>query len=151
MGDFSNDFEVVAKVLPQLRGIHRLVVGNHDEGHPSRRAAWKMLKKYRGAGFEDVYEHVVLGDSAFGKVLLCHLPMGDADHENKEPRFMAWRPTAGLLEETGCVALLHGHVHGAWRTSWMNYGAERFKMINVGVDVNEFRPVSGKEVGRLLK
>ena len=41
------------------------------------------------------------------------------------------------------MPLIHGHVHGAWRT--------RGRMFNVGVDVNEFKPVNELEIALWLE
>jgi calcineurin-like phosphoesterase family protein len=123
VGDFSLDEREVARILPQLHGCHRLVVGNHDACHPCHRRHVRALRHY--SLFADVQTELPVED-----FLVHHMPyVGDSRHE---ARYLEWRPT-----DEGHW-LLHGHVHDAW--------AERDRMINVGVDVREYAPVSLDEV-----
>ena len=67
--------------------------------------------------------HAVLGEQ---RVLLCHFPYrGDSQEHD---RFPDARPI-----DKG-EWLLHGHVHDRW--------SQNGRMINVGVDANDFAPVS---------
>lgn len=66
----------------------------------------------------------------------------DADHfpyegdSRAEDRYVDWRPL-----DRGRV-LLHGHVHSSWRTNG--------RMINVGVDVWDFAPISEQQIIELV-
>jgi calcineurin-like phosphoesterase family protein len=147
LGDLSLILKHAERVVPRLRGIKRLVPGNHDGCHAMHRKGWKEMARYRKMGFEDVLERVVLSDGMFnGKVLLSHLPMGEEDSTHKA-RYQAWRPTPSLLRESGCKALLHGHVHNLWKVNVLG----GFPMINVGVDVWEFAPVTAKALAQEIR
>lgn len=117
----------------ELNGSKRIVFGNHDYGwpHGRKKVTKGLLKMYADAGFvpfSDDGSTVVWNRTP--PALLSHLPY-EADEriglENRERGHDAHRP-----EDFG-AKLLHGHVHSAWRI--------RGRQFNVGVDVNDFRPV----------
>ena len=128
VGDFA--LGKIAETLPlagALNGRKVLVAGNHDHcwsGHGKRAGGW--TQRYLDAGFDEVVQgsaHVVLGEH---RVLLCHFPYrGDSQEQD---RFVDARPV-----DKG-EWLLHGHVHDRW--------SQHGRMINVGVDANDFTPVS---------
>ena len=119
------------EITARLMGRKHLIVGNHDgpfDQRPAKAAEW--LRLYLEHGFDSVHFGSVgyrLGDLP---VLLSHFPyQADERHENK---YIEHHPVdAGL-------PLIHGHVHGAWR--------QRGRQYNVGVDVNDFRPLALEEV-----
>ena len=61
-----------------------------------------------------------------------HLP---TDNENHDPLLMDW-------VRRSCHFAIVGHVHDLWRTTWR----DGIFNINVGVDANNYRPVSDDEV-----
>lgn len=125
LGDFALNEKTVPKILPQLRGTHRLVAGNHDRCHPCHKKSEASTRRYLMFGFTSVQREV-----HFGPWLLNHLPYaGDSQHE---ARFPEWRP-----KDEG-QWLLHGHIHETRKIG------ER--MINVGVDQWNFAPVSLEEL-----
>lgn len=67
-------------------------------------------------------------------VLACHFPYSGDSHD--EDRHEDHRP-ADLGDW-----LLHGHVHERW--------ARRGRMINVGVDVTGFRPISEHDISAMI-
>lgn len=146
LGDFSLDEQAMEWALPRLNGRHRLVVGNHDRVHPCHRQAWKAHEVYRRAGFEVIAERTMFGDSYLGRVFLSHLPLAGTGDHGPEERYTAWRPTAGLLAETGCTVLLHGHVHGDYTHRLIG----NLACINVGVDVRGFAPVSAADLRDII-
>ncbi|MDQ6798220.1 MAG: metallophosphoesterase [Actinomycetota bacterium] len=120
-----------------LVGRKVLVAGNHDRcwaGNGPRAHAW--TERYLDAGFAEVHQ----GDVAIDidgidmAVAACHFPYRGDSHD--EDRYLDHRPV-----DRGAW-LLHGHVHDRWR--------QRDRMINVGVDVWEFRPVSATVIGDLI-
>lgn len=120
VGDFSLDEKRVPVILPRLRGRHVLVVGNHDRCHPCHKDWQRARARYLSAGlFANVCERLVLDG-----MLVHHMPYEGDDRE----KYHQYRP-----KDEGLV-LLHGHVHGLWKT--------RGRMINVGVDVRGYAPVS---------
>lgn len=135
LGDFALDERLVLGFLPKLNGTHYLVAGNHDRCHPCHKKHESAKRKYLLWGFRDVWVH--------GQVdgfRVCHLPYrGDtvtAARPNGEERYVEHRP-----QNDGQV-LLHGHVHELWRT--------RGNMVNVGVDVWDYRPVSQMTIEGLV-
>jgi len=72
-------------------------------------------------------------------VLLHHMPYAfDAAEEagRPTPKHRAYRPT-----KEGRW-LLHGHIHEKWKVNG--------RMINVGVDVWDFKPVSIEEIAKII-
>jgi calcineurin-like phosphoesterase family protein len=133
LGDFSLSEKYVPAVMPRLSGEHHLIVGNHDACHPTKKGHEKALDRYRGF-FEtiQVSSRITVGPHL---VLLHHMPTRSATVEFDE-RYIDQRPT--MQDLAGCAALIHGHVHEKW--------AERGRMINVGVDVRDFAPISEDEL-----
>ena len=123
VGDFVMNERLLPSILPQLRGRHTLVFGNHDRCHPCRKDHVAAKRRYLQAGFVDVVERFVLDG-----MLVHHMPYSGDDRE----KYHAYRPA-----DEGLV-LLHGHIHGLWKT--------RGRMVNVGVDVRGYAPVSLDEV-----
>jgi len=73
------------------------------------------------------------------KYLLIHIPPNSKDFD---PEFKH------LLLQIDCV--LCGHVHNAWKWSVFTYFAKKIPVINVGVDVWNFRPVKMDEINNLF-
>ncbi|HEX2576962.1 MAG TPA: metallophosphoesterase family protein [Aquihabitans sp.] len=128
----------IAESLPKvarLRGRKVLLAGNHDrcwEGNGRKAAPW--VDRYLDAGFAEVRQGVETMEVAGHGALLCHFPY-EGDSQDLD-RHVSDRPV-----DRGQV-LLHGHVHERWRV--------RDRMINVGVDVHDFRPVSEHRVAELI-
>jgi calcineurin-like phosphoesterase family protein len=118
-----------------LEGRKLLLAGNHDRcwaGHGKRAKGW--TERYLDAGFAEVHQgHIPLRVTGH-EVLACHFPYRGDSHERD--RYTEHRPP-----DRG-QWLLHGHVHERWR--------QRGRMINVGVDVWGYRPVSEQVIGGLL-
>ncbi len=114
-----------------LNGHRILYPGNHDRcwyGHGER--GLRLEQEYLDAGFEEIRQGPQVMTVAGREVLVCHFPYeGDS---NDTDRYSAFRP----LDEGRW--LLHGHVHEKWRRNG--------RMINVGVDVWDFRPVAEETI-----
>ncbi len=128
LGDFSLSAQGVRTIAPQLNGTKHLIMGNHDLCHPvHKKKAAAASAAYLEAGFvslEISREIEIAGES----VLLHHLPYlipNAADRYGD--KYNKYRP-----ENLGNW-LLCGHIHQKWKRV--------DRMINVGVDVWEFRPV----------
>jgi calcineurin-like phosphoesterase family protein len=131
LGDFSLAERFVPEVLPRLVGRHILIAGNHDACHPNRKGGAKKVPMYLAHGFERVELEDVIRLPCDLLVALHHLPyIADDRHGDLYARMC---PTPGAED-----GLLHGHVHSEWQV--------RGRMINVGVDVWGYRPVSIDEV-----
>lgn len=137
VGDFA--LGKIAETLPiagELHGHKVLLAGNHDRcwaGHGRRAEGW--TERYLEAGFAEVVHDsakVAFGDRS---VLVCHFPYRGGSHDHD--RFIGHRPT-----DKGAW-LLHGHVHERW--------AQQGRMINVGVDVTGFAPISSTALAELIE
>lgn len=147
LGDFAMDDRLVDRILPRLHGTHHLIPGNHDRCHSSHRRHQRDLRRYLAAGFVTVQERVVFDLDRIGQVMLCHLPLRGRDRsdEIRRPKYDTFRPLSTDLFDASPVAdiLLHGHVHERWRRN----GA----MINVGVDVWNYTPVSAVRLANYIR
>jgi len=113
-------------------------MGNHDKCHPlNKRKAEGARDSYFQAGFKTLQLDSTL-EIADQQVLLTHMPYSsDIVIDGYDEQFQEYRPkNEGLW-------LLHGHVHEKWKT--------KNRMINVGVDVWEFRPVPMSSVEEIVK
>ena len=113
-------------------------MGNHDKCHPlNKRKAEGARDSYFQAGFKTLQLDSTL-EIADQQVLLTHMPYSsDIVLDGYDEQFQEYRPkNEGLW-------LLHGHVHEKWKT--------KNRMINVGVDVWEFRPVPMSSVEEIVK
>lgn len=126
LGDFGlASKQSMADILSRLNGQIILILGNHDKG----------IKWMREAGFGVIIPKtgmkIILGKHV---VQLSHFPYSEPVYfENKQPthkdKFASIRP-----KDEGNW-LIHGHIHETRR-----FDFER-KMINVSVDVWDFKPV----------
>ena len=122
LGDFAlTARERMAYLGQVLNGHKHLLMGNHDKGK----------SRLREAGFETItrskesFMHV--GDM---KVQISHYPYATNEAWN-------WSPI-----DNGFI-LLCGHIHDRWKT--------KNRMINVGVDVWNFTPVSEIQLLEIMK
>ena len=140
--DFSLAFRAVETFPQRLLGQKAIVPGNHDFCHtfhkksrtPENRDKW--LRKYEDHGFLILPEQTTMDLEGLGTVNLCHHPYSDgsgSDEGDHVDKYAAWRPV-----DDGKI-LLCGHVHEKWKTKFSPKGT---LMINVGVDVHGFAPVS---------
>ncbi|MGR6088986.1 metallophosphoesterase [Brevibacterium sp. CSND-B09] len=132
LGDYSMSKHRYARELirelPCAQVI--LIPGNHDTEHPMHRRARSVQRESMNV-FDAVlpFARVRIQKVNF---LMSHLPyLGGGDHKPEE------RHTEYRLSNQG-MPLLCGHVHDAWR-----FNGNQF---NVGVDVNDFRPVTSETV-----
>jgi len=130
-------------LVGRLAGRKLLIAGNHDRcwiGNGRRALDW--TGRYLDAGFDEVHQgEVALDldgpgalDGVGAKVTMCHFPYRGDSHD--DDRYPEHRP----VDEGGW--LLHGHVHDRWRQAG--------RMINVGVDAWDFKPVSASAIRSLM-
>ena len=91
-----------------------------------------VVENYIAAGFETIDSNLSLTIEDIGEVKLCHFPYMPESIQY-DMKYEQWRPK----KQTESL-LLHGHVHEKWKT--------RPGLINVGVDVWDFSPVSIQEI-----
>jgi calcineurin-like phosphoesterase family protein len=135
LGDFAlGRIEATLPLAQQLQGRKFLLCGNHDRcwsGHGARAREW--VSRYQEAGFEVHQDQLELEVKGV-QVLACHFPYEGDSHGHD--RYIEARPV-----DRG-QWLVHGHVHERWR--------QRGRMINVGVDAWDYRPVSADTLARLM-
>jgi calcineurin-like phosphoesterase family protein len=137
LGDFSFGNKANTKaVLARLKGRKILIAGNHDS------APHKMLE----LGFDEVHENKIVQIGNI-KVFVSHFPF----YPTLWDKFKAWLKGYKLdtrylhkrIVDDGETWLLHGHVHTAWK--------QRGRMLNVGVDVWGYKPVSHEKILQVIK
>lgn len=130
LGDISfYGREETGKIVKRLNGTKIIIRGNHDKG-------LHRLKEY---GFTEAYENLILTLSNGLEVNLSHYPY--YEHYVNDPHAKA-KHLAKNLKDDG-KWLLCGHVHEKWKNIK--------KMINVGVDVWDFTPVSEYDLVEYIK
>jgi calcineurin-like phosphoesterase family protein len=123
-------------LVGELCGRKLLLAGNHDRcwaGHGRKAEGW--TERYLHAGFAEVHQGQITLTVGRQPVVACHFPYRGDSHDHD--RFVEQRPA------DGGKWLLHGHVHERWR--------QRGRMINVGVDAWDCRPVRESELVALIE
>lgn len=131
MGDFSFCGLIrTREILAQLNGRKILVQGNHDKHFFRKDGSLKDL------AFEKVYANVKEILPSGRIVMMSHYQYrGVPDIEGRDF-------AEKQVIDSGDY-LLHGHVHRGWK--------QNGRMINVGVDVWNYKPVSEEELLKLMK
>ena len=136
----------IAESLPlvgQLNGYKILVPGNHDRVFPRVFPSGKrgynehFLAEYfkyfnEVLSVDGVPRTILDSQKNEHRVFLSHFPYQDSAYKGKN-RYENFCP---VMSET---PLLHGHVHGSWKTNGNQF--------NVGCDVNDFAPVEERVIG----
>jgi len=133
VGDFTMSDRYVEPTLRRLHGRRILVPGNHDRCYRKHRSSAFFTRKYLEWGFAEIHQQWEM-NIAGKRVLIDHMPY--TEDISRHVKYAEFRP-----KDRG-LWLLHGHVHGAW--------AQRGRMINVGVDVRDYRPMHLDEVAKLI-
>lgn len=149
LGDFSLAFRPVEIYPHRLNGTKYLIPGNHDFCHSYHKKSRnkenreKWLQKYLDHGFIILPEQTTLSIEGLATFNLCHHPYSkDEYHEpDQADKYARWRPV-----DDGRI-LLCGHIHEKWKTNRSDKGT---LMINVGVDVWDFKPVSLDQIVQLI-
>jgi len=122
-------------IIGSLRGRKLLLAGNHDRcwyGHGRRAKGW--AERYLDAGFAEVHQGTVPLVVGGTEVDANHFPYRGDSHD--QDRYLEHRP----VDHGGW--LLHGHVHESW--------GQQGRMINVGVDVCDYRPISEQAIADVM-
>lgn len=132
LGDFAMKITLAEEFWEQLNGTIIMLKGNHDKTKLVRKVN-SLVEKDTDIKLENLVPEIVdlyIEDSDIGDVgmrmALCHYPMG------------AWN-----YKFHGSVQLF-GHVHTTPRQT--SYYVSSSKQLDVGVDNNDFVPVSYAEV-----
>lgn len=139
MGRIADNLPIVGR----LNGTKILYPGNHDRCWKGDTAGEKLARwtgEYLDAGFAEIRDDGWYDPE--GSIWLSHFnfwvshfPYHGESVGGREDRYSGMRP-----DDNGQY-LLHGHVHDAWQ--------QRGRMINVGVDVWDYRPVALDTILRL--
>ncbi len=120
IGDFLFRAERPAEAyLSVLKGRKHLIVGNHDKH-------W-MKKVQMGEWFESVSPMLFVNDRG-QCATLCHYPM------------MSWP------DMSKGAYMIYGHIHNNTDADCWPLIASRDRMLNAGVDINGFAPVTLEEM-----
>lgn len=124
VGDLSFDEQSpVEEYLRRLSGRKHLIIGNHDQD-------WLKAMKHPEEHFESISDMLVL-DAGDKNLTLCHYPM------------LEWYGTRYGKPSY----LLHGHIHGRRNLKSFQFIKEHLpNALNVGVDVNNYEPVTFEEL-----
>lgn len=147
LGDFSLSLEAVESIPHRLNGNKFLIPGNHDHCHSYHKKSRtlgskeKWVETYCNYGFRVLKEQETLMLDGLGLVNLCHHPYITQYEKDNDDKYEKWRPVDDKL-------LLCGHVHEKWKTYKSLKGT---LMINVGVDVNMFTPISLDRIIELVE
>lgn len=118
VGDMFYRCENVAEILRRLRGKKHLILGNHDHSWTNQ----VNLADY----FIGVDRILDIMDGKRGYTL-CHYPM------------MQW-------PQERCGYMIHGHIHNDVALDFWPLLRVRERVLNAGVDVNGYAPVSFDEL-----
>ncbi len=105
-------------ILKRLYGMKRLIVGNHD-------SSW-MKKVDVGKYFKSVNLMEITSDGSHA-VTLCHYPL------------LSWKHAVKSY-------MIHGHIHANTDMDFWPMLLARDNVLNAGVDLNGFQPVSLEEL-----
>lgn len=146
IGDFSMAIRPVETFTKRLMGKKILVAGNHDWVHPAHKKSRnpenqaKWIQTYKHHGWDEVIFEKDLQIPGVANVRLMHMPYLNPDPKEEQ------RHNKHRIPDDGRI-LLCGHVHEKWHTRRTPKGT---LMINVGVDVNNFTPVSLETIIELI-
>jgi len=124
IGDFSmlnkNREDLIEKVLSRLNGTHHLILGNHDRLNPNA---------YVDLGFTSVHTAMWFVSKGGTSFVMAHDPSTYTvvEYDKDKPY------------------LLCGHVHGLFK-----HLLPEKRIINVGVDAWEYKPVSIADILKLV-
>jgi len=118
LGDLFYRCEDPESILQQLKGRKRLIIGNHDTSWMDK----VDLKKY----FISVDNFLEISDGVRA-ITLCHYPL------------LTWKHKLRSF-------MVHGHIHNDTTSDYFPLIAIRERVLNAGVDINGFRPVTFEEL-----
>lgn len=105
-------------ILKRLKGKKRLLVGNHD-------GSW--LKKVDLTKHFISMDHLLEISDGQHALVLCHYPL------------LTWKHAKRSF-------MIHGHIHADTSADYFPLITKRDNVLNAGVDINGFRPVTFDEL-----
>jgi calcineurin-like phosphoesterase family protein len=120
VGDFMfRNVKPPEEYLKRLAGRKRLIIGNHDK---------EWLKQCDTSKYFESVGHYDEIEDEDRKIVLSHYPM------------MSWN-----MMEIGSY-MIHGHIHKGTKGLFFPFLAVTDKILNAGVDINNFTPVTLSEL-----
>ena len=120
LGDMFFRCENTEYILSQLNGHKHLFVGNHD-------GSW-MTKVDASKYFESINKLDEISIGPCGATL-CHYPLVTWKHQKK-------------------TYMIHGHIHNDTESDYWHLLCSNPRILNAGVDINNFEPVTLEELIR---
>ncbi len=121
LGDMFYRTDRIIPILEVLKGKKYLIEGNHDESWINR-----IGRKTALGYFKEITQMTSFSDGARG-VTLCHYPLLTYKHEKT-------------------TYMIHGHLHADVSSDFWPLIAKREHILNAGVDINGFMPVTFEEL-----
>lgn len=118
LGDLFFRSARVKTILEQLKGRKHLILGNHD-------SSW-ISRLERSKYFVSVAE-IYIGKIGEHQVTMCHYPM------------LSWPQDRDSY-------MIYGHIHNHVNADYWPLIQKRERMLNAGVEVNGFAPVTFDEL-----
>ena len=118
VGDMFFRFKDVESILRRLNGKKHLIIGNHD-------GTW-LNDYYAYKYFAEVTDFKVTSNGEHA-ITLCHYPLLTWKHEKRS-------------------YMIHGHIHADTTDDFFPLICKRENLLNAGVDVNGFAPVTFDEL-----
>ena len=118
VGDLFYKHKDPEKILKQLKGKKRLLVGNHDGGWLNRMNASRYFLSV---------DHFIETSDGKHTLVLCHYPLMSWKHELKS-------------------YMIHGHIHNNTNSLYWSVIRNNPRLLNAGTDINGFEPVSFDEM-----
>ena len=119
LGDMFFRCKDPEQILRVLKGKKHLIVGNHDGWAKNHE-----LQKY----FVSIDNYLEFSDGK-NYLVLSHYPMLSYHHEKHKNTYM-----------------IHGHIHADTDANFFPLLANRERILNAGVDINDFFPVTIEEL-----
>ena len=121
LGDMFFRTQNPERILMRLKGKKHLIIGNHDESW-MKLLPEEVLSKY----FVGITNMEVTSNGEYG-ITLCHYPMPMWKHRGK-------------------TYMIHGHIHDDTSDELFPYLCRTERILNAGVEINGFRPVTLEEL-----
>ena len=121
LGDMFYRTDRIIPILEVLKGKKYLIEGNHDESW-LRKIGRQTARLY----FKEITQMTSFSDGERG-VTLCHYPLLCYKHQKN-------------------TFMIHGHLHTDVSEDFWPLLAQRDNILNAGVDINGFMPVTFEEL-----
>lgn len=118
VGDMFFRCNDAESLLKRLKGKKRLIVGNHD-------SAW--MKKVNVSKYFLSVDNLLETSDGQHSLVLCHYPL------------LTWKHAKRSF-------MIHGHIHADTSADYFPLIAKRDNVLNAGVDINDFCPVTFDEM-----